>query len=1147
MPANIFICCGGSGLQTAMRVNELLSEDEYWRNRLDEEIYYIVADTDMPMLEAFESTVRAQAGGSKPPHVYPIALSQDYDILQPLVEKYIEGEKNPEARQRLLEHWWSLDSANGQQTPFVAPGVSPLYQGAAQSPPASFFLAWLALGNRVQAALKKLLIDVRRFLRADADKLKKPLQQANLLVVSGLAGGTGRGCWELIAFKLRDLLINEGIQPRPYAMLYDASVFKHAEERSPEGIRMRVNALTGVSQISGWLNNIHNNGTYMKYALPHLENARNTKMDVIRLVNDVDAHRRAPVSYATLIFGEGVRTVLATSQQYQEMVGTALYGWITESSIQRQLINARTPYGSIAAATYEVPASTIRLYLERKLRVKAARWIGEGKNDNAVAEALKDYLEVTGLDFQLTSDTLSELRPSADGDLLQRVCAALAEEMSSTSEGMEVALTRGSVTEALDFAGNLRLVKPGEKVDKAPKELSDAITRVLKSPPSKLRKGAKSVVLDPVERAQESAVALLESTGSASVALQFLERLQARLVQELFELPSPDEVSLSEQYNPLSMIERFKRREYFFFGRRFNTTEIAEINGAVPMAIAYWNYPVIHREISKLAEGWMARLEEVRLQFSSAATAGKLLAERFEKQLIQMFEEQRQIKITGLDEIHAMMFSDRARPDKHIPEAADMRNFYRRELHPVLSREEVDEILPAAEISDKAKTMQIEAATRKREKRENELDISRTLRDGLDSEITDNNALPFDLISRHFSLMKVLEEMRPAWIELLRKKRGDMNAYNALCEKFHGFFGVRPQLDQDQPDLPTIPLLIESMCASLALGCQAYWQLRKAPDLQEVTVFPPSSMRQNQAALNASIQEKAGSHVRIYLPQLQVNASGSVGNDFVLMAHSYEGTADIGQIASLDYWTGSPRVTEWMERCEDHHGASIYSTADDNKGIGFPDPAFVRDPELAALRWRPWFKEAEAKATEAAAAEKKLEAQKDAETRALDAALYALLDPATSLKSALAKVGKGWKTPLIEEREGERFTFTRPAYGWEDGAPYNNNTCGWQAGTPVATSVRNVLAVLRGEARKGVTSEKGNNWRARILEEAQIFWNEVASEAEFIQGSKASKAMLRAYVESLGTRMTEAAEEEDRATWGKLATRLEEVLKAARV
>ena len=45
--AHIIVGCGGSGLRTLARLNELLVHDYHWRGRLDTEIYYVAVDTDL--------------------------------------------------------------------------------------------------------------------------------------------------------------------------------------------------------------------------------------------------------------------------------------------------------------------------------------------------------------------------------------------------------------------------------------------------------------------------------------------------------------------------------------------------------------------------------------------------------------------------------------------------------------------------------------------------------------------------------------------------------------------------------------------------------------------------------------------------------------------------------------------------------------------------------------------------------------------------------------------------------------------------------------------------------------------------------------------------------------------------------------------
>ncbi len=1136
MPAQIFICCGGSGLETAARVNELLCEDVWWRERLDEEIYYIAVDTKATDLKRFIATVNAQAGDAKKPHVYPVLLSKNVTILQPLVEQYISQTTDPAARQRLLDHWWSVKDAQGVEEIFTARGVKNLTDGAGQCPPASFFLAWMALGNELKQKFDDLMVDIKRFLRPDAPTLATPTSGANLHVIAGLAGGTGRGCWELIAFRLRELLIQTKVQLSPYALLYDASVFKHEEEGSDRAVCMRVNSLTGVSQISAWIENIHRTDIYTDFRLPHLENARDDKMDLITFKTEIDKHRCAPVSNLLFIFDQGNRNVLASSQQYQQMGGAVLYGLVSESSINGHLVNFSARYGSVAAATFEVQASTIRQYLEKKLRAKVARWIGEGQDAGLADEALGKFLADTGLDFKLTADKLSELKPSAEGDTLQRICDALRRQFNASINGLKVALTKGNKDHALGFAKRLQLCEPGKEPERCPKELSDAIAQVLAG-----SAGATAGMKDPLKRASALAVELVKKAGSASVAVQFLDRVCTRLKQELAELPPPEKIKLEARVDPLELIKQFAPREWIFVGECYNKHERAEIEGSLPMAIAYWNYGLIHRELNKKVELWIKEIGELQLRFNTVAQAGKDLASRFEKQIQQFFVEQKHIE--NVDP-HSSVFSDPERPDLHVPDPENMRNFFRRDLYPAFTREEVEALLPNPEVSDKACKQQIDAALRERTRGEDESDVAYSLQGPLETEILDNNSLPFDLVRTHFSIVTVLEKMMPGWKALLKKKRGNKDEYNRLSEKFNGFFGQLPGDDQGQPQLPGITELLKSMCASLALSCQAFWRIRGAIPLKhEVMVFPPSKLRSDSELITEGVRKLAGDHVKIQFPAADVRADGSVGNPFVLFAFSYEGVDDIEKIESLDYWKTQPKVTTWLKRCEDPSGSSMFIREQGNNGIGFPDPSFVRDPKLAAMRWRPWYKQEEAQANEAEAAKKFQAEQQRVENEALDAALYALLDPKDSVKAALARRVKGWAMPLLAEKKDGALYFTRHTYRWTDGKLYKDTGCGWRTGRGLFTGISDLVCTLKGEASKQVDGESGRAWRGCVIAESVLFWDEAATRAKIARGPKGMRAVLETHRERLGGQKANAREESDKACWQKLICRLDEHLK----
>ena len=74
--AHIIVGCGGSGIRALIRLNELLSQDYYWRRRLDNDIYYVVVETDTGDMKLFDDKVRKHLSGTHDSlYITPVILS----------------------------------------------------------------------------------------------------------------------------------------------------------------------------------------------------------------------------------------------------------------------------------------------------------------------------------------------------------------------------------------------------------------------------------------------------------------------------------------------------------------------------------------------------------------------------------------------------------------------------------------------------------------------------------------------------------------------------------------------------------------------------------------------------------------------------------------------------------------------------------------------------------------------------------------------------------------------------------------------------------------------------------------------------------------------------------------------------------------
>ncbi len=86
MKKTLFVGCGGSGVTTLLRVNELLAGNPETRNRLREDVSYLVIDTEKKKIDDFVKIVRAQMGGKGMPVILPVKMTDGYHRLNEIVK-----------------------------------------------------------------------------------------------------------------------------------------------------------------------------------------------------------------------------------------------------------------------------------------------------------------------------------------------------------------------------------------------------------------------------------------------------------------------------------------------------------------------------------------------------------------------------------------------------------------------------------------------------------------------------------------------------------------------------------------------------------------------------------------------------------------------------------------------------------------------------------------------------------------------------------------------------------------------------------------------------------------------------------------------------------------------------------------------------
>jgi len=1117
MAANIFIGCGGSGIQTLAQLNGLLAEDPYWRPRLARDVYYVVVDTRTKEIEAFLEALHRQVGDAIAPHVTSIRLAQNRTFLQPLVNEHFvapfanAGAGAVEASARLQSHWWSTRDGK----PFMAPRVRPLSDGAGQCPPVSYFLTWYDL-PRIEAELAELfehVIPARRGGDGTA-----PLDGMSVGLVAGLAGGTGRGTWELLAFKLREMLLaKHGVTARPVAYLYDASVFHRlAKDRPETEVPMKVNGLTGLSQLSCW---VSPSDAQYQYDLPRMQTPGDPATDILKVHLGFDLAAGSPVDNACIITGTNGFTTLASHEDYFAMVARGLYATLARSAINGVRINTNYTYLSLGAATFEVSAVSLRRYFEGMYRVKVLESL-RAASDLAANRAADAFLEENGLRIGVTADRRGDYAPKADGTLLQRMLHQL--NQSSDIRAGFAAL--GAAFEEDD-----------------PESVQQAVEALLDPRPAAVRAAfaaaAKSFSAVPEAALREAVQRLLQRSGSVHVVQRFLEAITAALDTDVEALPDETVMTVIGDEDPVEYARQAASRPFLGLSglvgvERFSSAEEEGLRSRVEAAVSLRNYAVVR----KAFEERYAAISGVAATLLGNAGSVLRRADGLRERLRDEVRAEMGGQSLDLSDVHVRLFGEPSSPEDAVPDEFSQDRFFRRTVKPFLRSSDVSSTLPAVEgLGERLLDVVTEgvlsltsgdgaASTSALQA------LSRRMEDAVRAEAQ----LPPRFVDDRFSLAKVLVGHRDAWIARLNAVHGNQDLVGRLARRYEAFYGVAPISVGGEWTLPSEREQLWAMGRSLAAVCRPYWTLRGAGGAASVATpymvtlfYPLDDAQLGRAAAEGWIRkELAASHTRVEV-QTADQLDGGGGNPFVLAAYSTAGTPSLSDVASLDYSTSALGLYDLLNQCEDPSGSSIF---DHPKGLGYTSPIYVREPRLLRLRWRPWLRPAADKAQAEAA-------------KVHDALLYALATLPEPLAASLAQVG--FTLPLVKDAGRQKFVFARRALRLSRGNYVEDTKCPWaRAEQPIAQSLCNVASVLGGvSSLRGAQNPDAVLWLARITEESALFWGDAARRFGFGPGTDLRRTLV-GHLDAHFGRLAQGADAEDRPVWTAIVDRvrkLEEV------
>lgn len=359
----LYVGFGGSGAKSILSFVELLAAHSEWGSDSDTHFAFVLVDTDKRDLYKYADAIKAVCQRiGKDPIIHTLQTSEGVPIFQHYAANRLQ---NAGHHEKLQDHWWYKGDA-----PFTAEALnaSP-EEGAGQCPMVSTFLAWNTL-ERMGTEIKSVVEQLQRRMVLATGNQNFPISCS---FIAGLAGGTGRGCWHLLAFKVRQVLAKLGINTLPVGYFFDSSVFNEIMVTNPgQANKMRINSLTGFSELHCWMTNEQSAMPY-NYSLPNIDSPADESSNLINVkefVSDKDGKilqgipGQSPVSQAFVLFGGGKAGDPGTPSRYYKILANTMYARMVQEIVSEG-INTGLAFGGVGSASIEVPINDIKEYVKQ--------------------------------------------------------------------------------------------------------------------------------------------------------------------------------------------------------------------------------------------------------------------------------------------------------------------------------------------------------------------------------------------------------------------------------------------------------------------------------------------------------------------------------------------------------------------------------------------------------------------------------------------------------------------------------------------------------------------------------------------------------------------------------------------------------------
>jgi hypothetical protein len=368
---------GGSGGKTIAALAELLTTDPNAAELARDRIHVVLCDTDENDLRKNKERIRRAFADRCPGlemQVETFGLSTNVDAFCDLVENRIgvDAVHTPEGRRRIRDAWWF----NEHDDPFSATGLPlPPSAGAGQCALVSHFLSWDKL-DRFPETLERIDKHARNVRHMEDYAI-------DLIMVGSLAGGTGRGCWQLLALKAREHFGQRGQSCRPYGFFLDQSVFEDVQRGRPEQrIKLRMNSLTGLSELAMWLRSDRRmpdedaskgQPKERRYSVPNLRAPDAPESDVLdteRYMPERERARvgRSPIHKAYVFTNQSSSMALEGSDRVYEVCSNAIYGRLMIGQMRSDDANQPARAAATAVSVLQVPVTDLRMVIQAEAR-----------------------------------------------------------------------------------------------------------------------------------------------------------------------------------------------------------------------------------------------------------------------------------------------------------------------------------------------------------------------------------------------------------------------------------------------------------------------------------------------------------------------------------------------------------------------------------------------------------------------------------------------------------------------------------------------------------------------------------------------------------------------------------------------------------